>query len=233
MKRMRFFMRWIIGWQLALVMTGCNVGFNNASGPIITPATNPEVTNRSLMIAPIVQKNGSTFILQPGAVVTITWQGIPTGSNVTFQLSNTLEDGGIRGLGADTDVDAAGASLQFTVPERLKGEIFATVAISGSNFNITALPLAVETAPTSAGACDYLPAALGSGETLYAEPDVTKAALGKVIFDGKYVVVAVALGVGDKGAEAKFWEIQDEAGARGWVLADAGGTQVGDCVLFE
>jgi hypothetical protein len=230
---MRLLMRWKIGMLLAIVMTGCNVGFNNASSPIITPATKPDVMNRSLTLAPIVQKNGSTFILQPGAVITITWQGIPAGSNVTFQLSNTLEDGGIRSIGADTDVDAAGASLQFTVPERLKGEIFATLSTAGSNFNITALPLAVETAPTSVGTCDYLPAALGPGETLYAEPDVTQAAFGKVIFDGKYIVVAVALGVGDKGAEAKFWQIQDAAGARGWVLANAGGTLVGDCVLFE
>ncbi|MBN1681872.1 MAG: LysM peptidoglycan-binding domain-containing protein [Anaerolineae bacterium] len=85
----------------------------------------PEGQYNVLSIAPVVEISGGTVFLQPGAVVTITWDDGPRGADqVDFVLTPTGSDAtdGAKTLGSDTS-PADGIALTWAVPQGLLGYV--------------------------------------------------------------------------------------------------------------
>lgn len=216
---------------LMLPLAACNLEATPTPPNTIGTATPVQVGSELRIDAdPAAPITEDGVVLSGGAVVTIIWDTAPEGALVTFTLSNTLVDGGMSIIADNITADANGAQASFRVPDSLIGEISASAVLPNQQEIIAqTLPLRVYTANVSTGACRYLPAALGPGETLFAEPDSASAALATVAFDQEYVVLRVST----NGA-VRFYEIEHAAlNQRGWVLASSGGTLIGDCSAFE
>src|SRR5262249_26552652 len=84
----------------------------------------------ALSINPIVEVNNNTFILTPGALVTITWNGsFPTAADhVEFDL--TPPAGTPQAMGIDSNL-ADGASITWNAVDTTQGTLQAVAYFAG------------------------------------------------------------------------------------------------------
>ena len=220
--------RFIALLLLVCTLAACNLTGEETAPEVILTAT-PETgeVNRNLRIEPVAQTlDDGTLVVTPGTTVTVTWDGLPEGSTPTFQLLNTLADGGVSEIGE-------GISVEFIVPASIEGGIDAVAELPNGD-TISAIPVAIVTPNIFTGDCRYVPAALGPGEILYEQPDANSLQVGPINLEASYFPIDIDSGPNDNDVTIEFYELEElETGIRGWVRSDAGGRLEGDCSELE
>jgi len=194
-----------------------------------SPATSPStvgISNRELALDPILRVENGAYVLEAGTTVAVRWGGAPSVGRFRFILSNRNVDGGVTVLS-----DGAPTVASFNVPENLNGELTAT-AILPDGSEIGANPVRVVAESNLTGECRYIPAALGTGEVLYADADVNSTELGRVDPAAEFLHLTSREGPGSRDETVIFHQIMNvTTGQSGWVLASVGGRLAGDCTL--
>lgn len=212
---------------VAVILMACNL--SNPKTSIINPtAVPPPLTiSETLSITPIEGlSDDGRVILTLMSTVTVNWDGLPAGTSATFMLSDFLADGGVMNIGQ-------GRSAIFTVFDRLEGEISAFANLPDGT-TIHALSVPVVTDNMISGDCQYLPPQLGPGVTLYSEATLSSSAIGEVIYNAEYNLIAVQDGIDSNGNSIPFYQIQQSGTETiGWVQSNVGENLAGDCSGFE
>ncbi|MFP4322329.1 MAG: LysM peptidoglycan-binding domain-containing protein [Anaerolineales bacterium] len=112
--------------------------FGNVRSAVLPITYDPDLQTGSGApgITPSLGFDGSIYTLQWGQPVTVTWGNAPTSaSRVEFYLADS--DGTRRLIGSDTN-PANGASIAWTVPQWVLGQISATAIIPGASSRTSA-----------------------------------------------------------------------------------------------
>ncbi len=226
---------------IILGLTACSLGETASSDPTPPPVNDatptpegdviPPPAQPGLTLTPAEMTPDGTTQLQPGQSVNVAWVGAPANAMIEFILLNQLIDGGAISLGVVTEYDAtSGPAISFTVPQSVDGQIYATARLPGQTGEIVESERRTVITPQQvSGPCQYQPAALGPGETRYAEPDINSAALGRVDYDTTYDVLGTTQGPGRDGVMVEFYELGSTPGeSSGWVVAGVG-RLIGEC----
>ena len=155
------------------------------------PPIDDDAVSEGLSITPFVEMRDGTIILEPGATVTVIWSGLPIGSWVTFEEHNFLADGGVSPIGEIVGTETDSASLTYTVPAEINGQIVAYARLPGQNHETReADPVPIQTVGFADGNCSYVAPPLGGPHLVYSTADTSSTTLGEAQQTTHYIVQA-------------------------------------------